>query len=186
MSTWNDGYAQQINVYARGTDGALDENWWSNLSGAWSVDHSMGGQMAGSPSTASMNYGHLDVFARSSIDHTLYNRSYSGGWSGWVQRGAQLIGSDPSAIGYPGHMSVYALDAAGTLIHTAWYGGGWHAWESLGQPTAPDPYPTSTQYGSQGGAPGAVDTDEEARLGQQRAERRCRRWRGTVGRPLSS
>jgi hypothetical protein len=164
VSTWNNQSAQQINVYARGTDGALDESWWSSLSGAWTADHSMGGQIAGTPSTATMNWGHLDVFARSSSDHTLYNRSYSGGWSGWVQRGSQLLGSDPTAVGSPGHMSVYALDAGGALVHTAWYSGGWHAWEYLGQPATPDPYPTSTQYGGQGGAVGTVDTLAEANL----------------------
>ncbi len=164
VSTWFNGSAAQINVYARGTDGALDEDFYSSLTGTWVPDHTMGGQVAGTPSTASMNYGHLDIFARSSVDHTIYNRSYSGSWSGWVQRGATVVGTDPTAVGYPGHMSIYALDANGALLHKAWYDGSWHNYEYLEQPSTPDPYPTSTQYGSQGGAVGTVDTLTEANL----------------------
>ena len=151
VSKWYDGSAQQINIYARrsNSDPALYENWWSNAN-SWTFDTSMGGNVAGTPTTASMNYGHLDLFARSGVDNTLYNRSCCyPGWTGWVRRGPSVIalGSDPSAIGYPGHMSVYALDTGGSLLHTAWYDGGWHDWNYLGQPGGANPYPTSMEYG---------------------------------------
>jgi hypothetical protein len=160
-STWNNGSAYQINAYARGTNGALDEAYWLSSTGNWIADSTLGGNIAGTPATASMQYGHLDLFARSGVDATLYNKSccYSFGWTGWVQHGTLAMGSDPTAIGWSGHMDVFALDQGGGLIHQAYYSSAWHAWDYLSVPGGSDPWPTSTQYG---GYDRSVNTQAEA------------------------
>lgn len=145
---WTTGSPQAINVFARGMDGAVDQNWWINNGTDWATDYSTGGYFAGAPAVSAIGYSQADVFVRGGYDGTLYNKSCCyPGWTGWVQHGTLRMGSDPAALAYAGHMDVFALDSGGSLIHQAYYDGGWHDWEWLGHP-------------NDAGDPGSIDQED--------------------------
>lgn len=153
VSLFQNSTSANMDVFARGTDGTLDNVYWSNLAG-WSGPRTFGGGVKGAPSAVSMGPGNANVFVRGTDDR-LYYRWYdpSGGWRDWTVLGDWYLAGEPTAVADGNHVGVYAIGADGTLLHKAFYAGYWHNWETLGVP-----YMTSYSYG---GANHAVDTADE-------------------------
>jgi hypothetical protein len=88
-----------IDVFVRGTNGALYQRSWT---GSWSNWISLGGQIAAgtSPAACSWGAGRLDVFVEGT-NGALYHRWDTGTWSGWQNLGGKLT-SSPAAATAPG------------------------------------------------------------------------------------
>ena len=79
----------KINIFAKGEDGRMWQNWYSN--GSWQTNWNyIDGQLpsASSPSAISWYNGHLDVFEinKGGLRHSYY-ASGAGGWHGWEELG---------------------------------------------------------------------------------------------------
>ena len=80
-----------IDVFVRGTDGALWERTTTNGGGSWCTWTSLGGQIASGtgPAASSSGAGRLDVFVEGT-NGALYQKTWTGSWSGWQSLGGSL------------------------------------------------------------------------------------------------
>jgi hypothetical protein len=126
-------YPGQLDLYARGPDGALWQRLWSGT--GWSEWASLGGSLkaASGPGAMSKTYHTVDVFARTPEDK-LVNWYFDGTkWNGPGYTVEGTITSDPDlAAATSGQLDVFARSTKGTLIHKHWSGSSWSAWEDLG------------------------------------------------------
>jgi thiol-disulfide isomerase/thioredoxin len=122
-----------IDVFARGTDGAV---WYKDWNGAaWSSWHSLGGQIpAGTgPAACSWGSGRVDVFVQGT-DGAMYQKVWNGSsWSNWIYLGGSLT-SSPAAATAPGSSSidVFARGTDGAVWYKDWNGAAWSSWHSAG------------------------------------------------------
>jgi len=135
----------QINVFVRGTDGAVWRNAYNN---GWSSWHSLGGQIApnAGPAVSVTTADRLQVFVQGT-NSALWENVYTGAkWSGWHSLGG-ILTSSPAATG----PDVFVRGADGA----AWWKNGSAAWTSLGGQLASGTGPavsgnflaTNTYYG---------------------------------------
>jgi Repeat of unknown function (DUF346) len=119
-----------IDVFARGTTGALYEN--SYYSGSWHGWISLGGGIAPStgPGVCSWGPGRLDVFVQGTTG-ALYHKWYTGTWSGWENLGGGLTSSPAAASPASGAIDVFVRGTTGNLYEKT-YTHGWSAWTSIG------------------------------------------------------
>jgi hypothetical protein len=121
-----------LEVYATGTNGQLQESWWDPTND-WQYQ-SLGGDITGSP-TAVYNpvSGNLEVYAigaAGSPDAGQLVETYwhpGSGWSAWKGLGGDLTGS-PCAVydAINSHLEVYARSTSGDLWEAWWISGtGW-------------------------------------------------------------
>lgn len=91
-----------IDVFFRGSDGALDHAWTRDGS-TWGVEP-LGGQLqtGSGPDAASWATGRIDVVLRGT-DDALYHTWYSSGWSGSFENLGGALTSDPSAVSWGDH-----------------------------------------------------------------------------------
>lgn len=136
-----DPISGNFEVYATGTDGTLDEDFWNKANG-WSGVFSLGGSITGEPSVTYDPYsGNLEVYARGTdgtVDENFWNGTK---WSGFVSLGGAITGS-PSALAdaISGNLEVYATGTGGDLQVDIWNpNGGWTGWESMGGSLASSP-----------------------------------------------
>src|SRR5262249_13003036 len=79
----------RLEVFARGTNNALYDQWQKSAGGGWSGWASLGGNLTTDPTAVRNADGRLEVFARSTDDalyHT-WQTSPGGGWTGWSRLG---------------------------------------------------------------------------------------------------
>lgn len=123
-----------LEVFARGTGGALFRKTWD---GAWGPWESLGGAVKLGSDPAAISWGpqRLDVFVRGT-DDALYHRAFTGlFWSEWEKLGGKLTSSPAVASPGPGKLEVFARGANNTIwqISYDYYAGGWSAWKDLGR-----------------------------------------------------
>jgi hypothetical protein len=143
-----------LEVYATGTDGDMQESWWNPSSGDWSHG-SMDGQITGSPNAVyNPASGDLEVYAigaGSNYPGQLVEDYWNGsGWSGWKPLGGDLTAS-PCAVYDPlsNHLEVYARSTSGDLWEAWWIPGG-TGWQTQDLTAA------TTDSGPISGSPSAV------------------------------
>jgi Repeat of unknown function (DUF346) len=129
-------FNNSVNVFARGTDGALADYYFD---GTWHVQ-GLGGQISGDP-TAVVNNNSVNVFARGN-DGALANYYFDGAWH--VQGlGGQITGK-PTAAVYGASLNVFAQGIDGALANY-YYDSTWHVQGLGGQITS---NPTVVVYGN--------------------------------------
>ncbi|WP_228489244.1 C1 family peptidase [Raineyella fluvialis] len=124
----------RLEVFARGSDGALWHNWQTAPNNGWSGWASLGGWID-TPVVARNADGRLEVFVIGS-DHALWHKwqtAPNNGWSGWGSLGGWI---DRLAVGQnaDGRLEVFARGSDGALWHN-WQtapSNGWSGWGSLG------------------------------------------------------
>jgi hypothetical protein len=131
-SSWS---SNRLDVFVRGTDGALWHRWWSGA--AWSAWESLGGAIQGNPAAISWGPGRIDVFARG-IDNQLWHKWFNGSWSGWEPLGGVLSSAPDASSWGSGRLDVFARGTDGAIWHK-WLNGSWSGWQSLGGTITGDP-----------------------------------------------
>ena len=154
------GQDPQVQVYARGTDGQIYEDVWTQASG-WTGWYAIAGSSAttGSPSAAAFGPYQVELFADDAsggVSQDTWTLS-SNAWSGWSSLGGQVT-SSPSATAFGGYqMQVYARGTNGQVYSDVWTAelsggqwtgsGSWSGWSSLGGSVVGAP--AAAQFGSQ-------------------------------------
>ena len=131
----------RLDVFARGTDGAL---WHLGDGSTWAAWESLAGQITSSPAVASWGPDRLDVFARGD-GGGLWHRPWTGAaWGAWANLGGQL-GSAPAAVSWgPNRVDVFTRGADSALWHVWWDGKSWSGWQTLGGKITSAPAAVST------------------------------------------
>ncbi len=133
----------RLEVFVRGTDGALHHNWQVTPNGGWSGWNSLGGGITDSPSVGSNADGRLEVFVRGTDGalHHNWQVTPNGGWSGWNSLGGGIVGRAAVGSNADGRLEVFVRGTDGALHHN-WQvtpNGGWSGWNSLGGQITNDP-----------------------------------------------
>jgi len=125
----------RIEVFARGTDGALWQIWQTAPNNGWSGWNSMGGRIVGPHAVGRNADGRLEVFARGTDGALwqIWQTAPNNGWSGWSSMGGVV--SDPVvASNADGRLEVFVKGTDNALWHI-WQtapNNGWSGWHSLG------------------------------------------------------
>jgi hypothetical protein len=112
------GRGHRVDVFARGTDGALWSKFWA---GNWSGWYSLGGCLApgSGPSVVTTGNNTLNLFVRW-CDNQLYQRYFDGqNWGAWTPLGGGLT-SDPAAVVSGGNVSVFVRGTDNQLYQGSW------------------------------------------------------------------
>jgi len=142
-----------IDVFVRGTNGAVWYTATTNNGKTWSKWTSIGGQVvAGTgPAVCSWGAGRLDVFVEWTNGALYHKWSTNDGktWSGWQNLGfppngkltsspAASAGGSPQA---PNQIDVFVRGTDGTCWYKELTGTAWSSWKSLGEQLAPNTGP---------------------------------------------
>jgi len=119
----------RIDVFGRGSDGAIYHNYWD---GSWHTFESLGGNFLYGPAVSSWGAGRLDVFAVGA-DSAIYHNYWDGIWHGWADRLGGVFTSTPAAVSWGlNRIDVFARGTDNAIWHNYWDTDGWHAFDSLG------------------------------------------------------
>lgn len=113
----------RLEVFVRGTNGALYHQWEKSVNGAWSGWASLGGGVH-RPFVAADADGRLEVFVRGDDAGALHRISQSGpnaGWGSWIKMGGAMAGGASAARNEDGRLEVFVRATDGSVQH---------AWES--------------------------------------------------------
>ena len=117
-------------VYARGVDDALWQQYYDPSSG-WSgwFRHDDGGILGSSPTVVANGPGHRDVYIRGLDDGAVYHKWWTGSWSAWESLGGEIKGV-PAAVVFPsGYTDLYVHGMDGALWQQYYDpSGGWSGW----------------------------------------------------------
>jgi hypothetical protein len=138
-----------IDVFVRGTDGALYERSTLNDGASWGAWSNLGGQLASGtgPAVASWSQGRLDVFVEGTNGALYHKWSTNSGatWSGWQNLGGKLTASPAASAGgsptAPNQICVFVRGTDGACWYKEWTGTAWSSWKSLGGQLAPNTGP---------------------------------------------
>ncbi|HET6881091.1 MAG TPA: hypothetical protein VFI31_13095 [Pirellulales bacterium] len=119
----------RLEVFARGTDGALWHIWQNSPGGGWSGWSSLAGGITTNPAVGINADGRLEVFARGTDDALwhIWQNSPGGGWSGWNSLAGGITANPAQASNYDGRLEVFVRGTDDALWHR-WQtspGGGW-------------------------------------------------------------
>ena len=124
-------------VYATGTNGHLEEDYYVKSTSSWAPWHDIGGSITGTPAVINDPItGSFEIYAIGT-DGTLQERYYnkSVGWGPWENLGG-FIASSPAVIldAGTGNLDVYATGSSGNLEEDSYQhaGGGWTGWHNIG------------------------------------------------------
>ena len=124
-----------IDVFARGSDGALWSKNTTNGGTSWTSWHSLSGQLASGtgPAACAQNANSLDVFVQGT-GNALWHKSLQGStWSAWESLGGNLTSSPAATSPSNGVIDVFARGTDGALWSKNTTNGGtsWTSWHSL-------------------------------------------------------
>jgi hypothetical protein len=130
-----------VNIWARGTDGAVKQMAWNGT--AWSEWLDLGGGIIGAPAAISRAENLLNLYVRGANNAT-YQRSWSpAGWSGWFLMDSNAISSSPAAGGHGSTQEwLFARGGSGLLFQEWRADSGWTSWGDFGAIALPAPPPT--------------------------------------------
>ena len=106
-----------IDVFVRGTDGALSYRSTTNGGASWSNWSSLGGQLASGtgPAVCAQNANSLDAFVQGT-DHVLWHKSFQGSaWSAWGSLGGNLTSSPAATSPANGVIDVFVRGSDGAV-----------------------------------------------------------------------
>lgn len=117
-----------VDLYVRGTDDALHQQYWVPDSG-WSgwLRHDDGGILGSGPCVVSSGPDHRDVYIRGAngaVWHKWWNGSQ---WSAWDDLGGQIQGG-PGVVIAGGTTDIYARGMDDALWQKYWDGSSWSDW----------------------------------------------------------
>jgi YD repeat-containing protein len=124
----------RIEVFAIGTDRALNHIWQTTPGGGWSNWAGLGGG-ATELATASNRDGRIEIFAigtDGALNH-IWQTTPGGAWSNWAGLGGGIT-QLATALNPDGRIEVFAIGTDGALNHI-WQttpGGAWSNWAGLG------------------------------------------------------
>ncbi len=136
----NSQSAGVLNVWARGTDGAVKQNAWDGLK--WSGWFNLEGGIIGAPAAVSRTENVVNLYVRGA-GNLVYQRAWTlaGGWSGWFVLDGAPVTSAPAAAG-GGPLSEWVVARAGNgLVLKQWNGKEWGTWVDLRAVAVPAPAP---------------------------------------------
>jgi hypothetical protein len=142
--SWSSSYFR-LDVFVRGTDGALWHKAYQNGWGRW---ESLGGQLAygTGPAVSSWGSGRLDAFVQGT-DGALWHKAWTGtSWSGWQSLGGKLTAS-PAATSDGHKIDVFVRGTNAAVYQKYWSGSAWSGWISLGGQVASNTGPAASQSG---------------------------------------
>jgi acylphosphatase len=126
----------RLEVFAKGSDGALWHIWQTAPSNGWSGWASLGGGM-GSPVGLARNLdGRIEIVVRGT-DGALWHKwqtAPNSGWSAWASLGGVIVGTPAIGRNADGRLEIFARGTDGALWHI-WQtapNSGWSGWASLG------------------------------------------------------
>ena len=143
-----------VNVWARGTDGAVYQRSWTGS--AWTEWGSLAGGIYGAPAAISRAPGFINLYVRGSGNQSFAD-SWSGGWSGWQVLDPTPIDSTPAPFSDdPSREAVVVRHGANLLLKSWSAGSGWGPWTDLGPvavpvPVAPAPPPPDGEVNLEAG-----------------------------------
>ncbi|MGZ4864798.1 MAG: DUF2334 domain-containing protein [Halobacteriota archaeon] len=122
-----------INVFARGTDGAVWMRATTDGGSTWSGWQGLGGQLANGsgPAACSWAAGRLDLFVVGT-DNKLWHKSYTGTWSGWESLGGACTGSPGVTSQTSGSIDVFVRGTDGAVWQRTYSNNAWSGWKGLG------------------------------------------------------
>ena len=126
----------RLEVFTRGTDGALWHIWQTARNNGWSGWDTLGGFILGRNVAARNADGRLEVFARggdSALWH-IWQTARNNGWSGWASLGGVVGELFDCGHNADGRLEVFARGSDGALWHN-WQvapNNGWSGWYSFG------------------------------------------------------
>jgi peroxiredoxin len=139
-----------IDVFVRGTDGALWLKTTTNNGASWSGWTSLGGQLPNGtgPAACSWGSGRLDVFVQGT-DGALWHKWYTGtSWSGWQSLGGALTSSAAATAPGSSTIDVFVRGTDGAVWYKDWNGAAWSGWQALGGQIPTGTAPAACSWGS--------------------------------------
>ena len=141
--------ANSLDVFVRGSDGALWYKYWTGTT--WTASTSLGGVLTSAPAATSPANGAMDVFVRGSDNALWWQNTTDNGttWSGWKGLGG-VLGSAPAVTSSGSAMSVFVRGTDGALWwqNTTNSGTTWSGWKSLSGVLGSAPAATSSGSGA--------------------------------------
>jgi hypothetical protein len=135
-----------LNIFSRGTDGALVQKGWSGT--AWSDWINLGGGILGAPAAYSRTKDVLDIYVRGGGDALFQKYWTPAGWSDWIllDSSARLASSPAAGSDGPNHEWVVARNGGSIMLKEWNAASGWGAWQDFGPvavqvPATPPPPP---------------------------------------------
>ena len=120
-----------LDVYVRGTDGAIWQRTTTNNGTSWSNWISLGGQVApGTGPGASGWANREDVFVRAT-DGALWQKTWTGTWSSWQSLGGKLT-SSPAAVSRGTGLIDVCVRGTDGAVWLKSYNNGWSGWSGVG------------------------------------------------------
>ncbi len=110
--------ANQLDIFAVGTDSALWHRWWNGS--AWGGWESLGGVLESPPKAVSWSANRLDIFVVGT-DSALWHRWWNGSaWGGWESLGG-VLKSPPDAVAWAANrLDVFVVGTDSALWHRWW------------------------------------------------------------------
>jgi hypothetical protein len=107
-----------LEVFARGTDGAVWHISQVALNGGWSTWSSLGGIATGGVAAANNQDGTLEVFVRGTDGALWHDKEATpfGSWTGWMPLGGIITGDPVAARGADGRIDVFATASDGATV----------------------------------------------------------------------
>ncbi len=125
--------SSSLDVFAKGTDGAL---WWKHWTASgWATAKSLGGGLTGDPASVARRTGVTDVYVRGG-DGAIWQKAYSNNaWGSWSRLGDQVAANTGPAVSSSGagREDLFWEGSDGALWWKTWTStGGWTSAKSLG------------------------------------------------------
>jgi len=121
--------ANRLDVFARGTDGALWQMTWNGSN--WSSWFSLGGGLTSGPNAVSWDGTRVDVVMRGG-DGAVWHYVWDGAAWSTETLGGGVVGSPEISSQGPGQLDVFARGLDNALWQRSFSGGSWSSWHSLG------------------------------------------------------
>ncbi|MFF0097661.1 matrixin family metalloprotease, partial [Streptomyces canus] len=126
----------RMELFVRGTDGAVYHKWQVAPNNGWSGWESLGGVITSNIATGMNADGRMEFFVRGT-DGAVYHKwqvAPSNGWSGWESLGGVITSDIATSRNADGRMELFVRGTDGAVYHK-WQvakNNGWSGWESLG------------------------------------------------------
>src|SRR4051794_23403347 len=130
-----------LDIYGRGTDGAVYERGWSGS--AWSDWINLSGGIVGAPAAVNKQPKDVDVYVRGAGNAVYQNHWDSvNGWTNWFLLDATPVSSSPVALSdNAGREFLFTRSGDQAAVKVWTTSGGWTAWQDFGPIAVPAPAP---------------------------------------------
>jgi hypothetical protein len=127
VASWASG---RLDVFVRGTDGAVWHKWSSGGT-VWSGWDTLGGIITSDPGVVSSTANRIDIFGKGT-DNALWQISWNGtAWTSWQSLGGILTSGPAAASCASGHLDLFMLGSDYAVYHRG-FTGTWGAWQRMG------------------------------------------------------